>query len=93
MSSSGLPSAITSSRKQTYCYYTLSTFLALVLTISTPNTRLWNRNAMSTSAYQQDGETVNWEALVEVRRDVEELRWKGEMGAGPAIVFMQKVST
>ena len=68
MAGSSLPEAITSSRKQTYCYYTLSTALALLLTISTPNTRLWDRNARTTSAYQQDGETVNWEALLEVRR-------------------------
>ncbi|GMH80274.1 hypothetical protein TL16_g08481 [Triparma laevis f. inornata] len=61
------PLAITSARLQTYSFYILSTLIALLLTLSTPNTRLWNGGSKNPDdAMKQNGETLNPEALAEV---------------------------
>ena len=60
-----MPAAVTNSRVSTYAFYTISTTIALALTISCPNTRLWSGGTTS-DATVQNGSTLNVEALVEI---------------------------
>ncbi|GMI15222.1 hypothetical protein TrVE_jg236 [Triparma verrucosa] len=65
-SSTPFPTAVTSARLQTYGFYIISTLVAVLLTLSTPNTRLWNGGSSKDDALTQNKDTLNGEALAEV---------------------------
>jgi hypothetical protein len=50
-------------RFQTYLFYILSTLIALLLVLSTPNTRIWSRSQI---ANDQSTSALNQEALAEL---------------------------
>ncbi|GMH46582.1 hypothetical protein TrRE_jg1935, partial [Triparma retinervis] len=58
-----LPSAVTKARFQTYAFYLTSNLVALLLVLSTPNTRLWSGSKI---ANDQSTSALNGEALAEL---------------------------
>jgi hypothetical protein len=58
-----LPPAVTKARFQTYAFYLVSNLVALLLVVSTPNTRLWSGSKV---ANDQSTSALNGEALAEL---------------------------
>jgi palmitoyltransferase len=60
------PSPPSNPRFSTYCTYLASSLVALLLTVSTPNTRLWSGSPDPALAWVQDGRTLSGEVLAEL---------------------------
>jgi len=60
------PTPVAGTALQTHLMYYVLSFIAVALTVSTPNTRLWNSKEGAEYAWIQDPETLNSECLAEL---------------------------